>query len=85
MILTNSLTPRELSLTPSSRLRLNGKVLRGFALTRKKGRPPGRPRSASLKAEQVNRLKAEGLSHSEIPRRLGIGRASVRRALALPG
>ena len=41
-----------------------------------------RPRTASLKAAAVHRLKAERVSHSEIARRLGIGRTSVRRILA---
>jgi DNA invertase Pin-like site-specific DNA recombinase len=35
-----------------------------------------------LKAADVRRLKAQGVSHSEIARRLGIGRTSVRRILA---
>lgn len=47
-------------------------VRAGIAQARMEGRSHGRPRSASLKAEQINRLKAEGLSHSEIARRLGI-------------
>jgi DNA invertase Pin-like site-specific DNA recombinase len=37
---------------------------------------------ASLKAGEVQRLKAERVSRSEIARRLGIGRTSVRRLLA---
>lgn len=49
---------------------------------RKEGRPHGRPRTASLKADEIRRLKAERVSHSEIARRLGIGRTSVRRILA---
>ena len=35
-----------------------------------------------VKAEEVIRLKAERVSHSEIARKLGIGRTSVRRILA---
>ncbi|WP_020465634.1 recombinase family protein [Singulisphaera acidiphila] len=54
----------------------------GIAQARKEGRPLGRPRTASLKADHVLRLKAERVSHSEIARRLGIGRTSVRRSLA---
>lgn len=61
---------------------LRERVRAGIALARKEGRPHGRPRTASLKAEDVLRLKAERLSHSEISRRLGIGRTSVRRILA---
>ena len=54
---------------------------RPLAQARKEGRPHGRPRTASLKADEVHRLKAEQFSHSEIARRLGIGRTSVRRIL----
>jgi DNA-binding GntR family transcriptional regulator len=35
-----------------------------------------------LKGEEVRQLKGEQLSLSEIARRLGIGRTSVRRILA---
>ena len=41
-----------------------------------KGRKP------SIDADQVRSLKAEGIGPAEIARRLGIGRASVYRALA---
>ncbi len=41
-----------------------------------KGRPP------SVDAEQVRQLKASGLGPSDIAKTLGIGRASVYRALA---
>jgi hypothetical protein len=33
---------------------------------------------ASLKVEQIGRSKAEWMNHSEIARRLGIGRASAK-------
>jgi putative DNA-invertase from lambdoid prophage Rac len=61
---------------------LRERVRAGIAQARKEGRPHGRPRTASLKADDVLRLKAERVSHSEIARRLGIGRTSVRRILA---
>jgi len=61
---------------------LRERVKAGIAQARKEGRRHGRPRTASLKAEEVLRLKAERVSHSEIARRLGIGRTSVRRVLA---
>jgi putative DNA-invertase from lambdoid prophage Rac len=61
---------------------LRERVRAGIAQARKQGRPHGRPRTASLKAEDVLRLKAERMSHSQIARRLGIGRTSVRRILA---
>jgi putative DNA-invertase from lambdoid prophage Rac len=58
------------------------RVRAGIAQARKEGRPHGRPRTASLKADQVLQLKAERASHSEIARRLKIGRTSVRRILS---
>src|SRR4051795_9684908 len=61
---------------------LRERVRAGIAQARKEGRPHGRPRTASLKGEEVRQLKAERVSHSEIARRLGIGRTSVRRILA---
>jgi DNA invertase Pin-like site-specific DNA recombinase len=60
---------------------LRERVRAGIAQARKEGRPHGRPRTASLRADEVIRLKAERVSHSEIARRLGIGRTSVRRVL----
>jgi len=61
---------------------LRERVRAGIAQARREGRLHGRPRSASLKADEVLRLKVEQVSHSEIARRLGIGRTSVRRILA---
>jgi len=61
---------------------LRERVRAGIAQARKEGRPHGSPRTASLKVNEVHRLKAERVSHSEIARRLGIGRTSVRRILA---
>jgi len=60
---------------------LSERVRAGIAQARREGRPHGRPRTAALKADGVLRLKAERLSHSEIARRLGISRTSVRRIL----
>jgi DNA invertase Pin-like site-specific DNA recombinase len=61
---------------------LRERVRAGIAQARREGRPHGRPRTASLRADEVRRLKDERLNHSEIARRLGIGRTSVRRILA---
>jgi DNA invertase Pin-like site-specific DNA recombinase len=58
------------------------RVRAGITQARREGRPHGRPRTASLKAGEIRRLKAERVSHAEIARRLGIGRTSVRRILA---
>jgi putative DNA-invertase from lambdoid prophage Rac len=64
---------------------LRERVKAGIAQARKEGRPHGRPRTASLQAEQVRRLRGQHLSKSEIARRLGIGRTSVRRILTEKG
>jgi putative DNA-invertase from lambdoid prophage Rac len=61
---------------------LRERVRAGIAQARREGRPHGRPRTASLRAAEIHRLRAERVSHSEIARRLGIGRTSVRRILA---
>jgi putative DNA-invertase from lambdoid prophage Rac len=62
---------------------LRERVRAGIARARGEGRPHGRPRTASLKRDEVLRLKAERVSHAEIARRLGIGRTSVRRLVAV--
>jgi DNA invertase Pin-like site-specific DNA recombinase len=54
--------------------------LEGIAAAKARGVYKGRP--ATIDAEQVAKLKAEGLGASEIAKRLGIGRASVYRVLA---
>jgi putative DNA-invertase from lambdoid prophage Rac len=59
------------------------RVRAGIAQARKEGRPHGRPRTASLKSAEILQLKDERVSHAEIARRLGIGRTSVRRILAV--
>jgi DNA invertase Pin-like site-specific DNA recombinase len=64
---------------------LRERVRAGIARARREGRPHGRPPTASRKSAEVARLKAEGASHSEIARRLGIGRTSVRRILRAAG
>jgi putative DNA-invertase from lambdoid prophage Rac len=64
---------------------LRERVKAGIAQARKEGRPHGRPRTAALQAEQVRRLRGQHLSNSEIARRLGIGRTSVRRILTEKG
>jgi putative DNA-invertase from lambdoid prophage Rac len=61
---------------------LRERVRAGIAQARKEGRPHGRPRTASLTRDEVLRLKAERVSHSEFARRLRLGRTSVRRILA---
>jgi len=53
--------------------------LAGIAKAKAAGVYKGRP--ASIDVEQVRKLKDEGLGASDIAKRLGIGRASVYRAL----
>ena len=64
---------------------LRERVKAGIVHARKEGRAHGRPKTASLQSDEVLRLKAERVSHSEIARRLGIGRTSVRRILERAG
>ena len=51
--------------------------LEGIEAAKAKGVYKGRP--ATIKADDIAKLKAEGLGASEIAKRLGIGRASVYR------
>jgi DNA invertase Pin-like site-specific DNA recombinase len=61
---------------------LRERVKAGIAHARAKGIVLGRPKSAAKKAVEVRRLyRKERLTKSEIARRLGIGRTSVRRFL----
>lgn len=53
--------------------------LEGIAKAKAEGRYNGRPRS--VPDEEIRKLKAEGVSVPEIVKRLGVGRASVYRAL----
>ena len=61
---------------------LRERVRAGIAAAKKRGRSFGRPATARAKSEKVQKLFAQGLSRSEISGWLGIGRASVFRALA---
>jgi putative DNA-invertase from lambdoid prophage Rac len=60
---------------------LRERVKAGLARARERGRRLGRPLSAGKKLPQVRALYSRGLTKSEIARRLGIGRTSVRRLL----
>ncbi|MEA5159952.1 recombinase family protein [Cereibacter johrii] len=53
----------------------------GIAKAKAEGKYKGRKPTARAQADQVQRLKAEGLGASEIAEKLGIGRASVYRIL----
>ncbi|MBR9972055.1 recombinase family protein [Magnetospirillum sulfuroxidans] len=54
----------------------------GVARAKAEGKYKGRKPTAMAQADDVRRLKAEGVGATEIANRLGIGRASVYRALA---
>jgi DNA invertase Pin-like site-specific DNA recombinase len=53
----------------------------GIAKARAEGRYRGRQPTARKQAGQINTLRAEGVSASEIANRLGVSRASVYRVL----
>jgi len=61
---------------------LRDRVRAGIAQARKNGRPHGRPPTVAKYSQRVRALAKNGLSKSEISRRLGISRTSVRRFLA---
>lgn len=56
----------------------------GIAAAKAAGRYKGRKPTARAQAESVRALKAQGVGASEIAKQLGIGRASVYRALGEP-
>ena len=56
----------------------------GIAKAKAEGRYKGRAPTARRQAETVMKLKAEGISPTDIAKRLGIGRASVYRILGQP-
>ncbi len=61
---------------------LRERVRAGLAHARQNGQRLGRPRTAALHSDQVQKLYRAGASKSAIARRLQIGRTSVRRMLA---
>lgn len=60
---------------------LRERVKAGIAQSREKGKPHGRPPSAAKQEAEAKRLFKQGMSKSEIARRLKIGRTSVIRIL----
>jgi DNA invertase Pin-like site-specific DNA recombinase len=58
------------------------RVKAGISRARRQGRPHGRPPTAARQTAEVCRLASQQMNQSEIARRLGIGRTSVRRILA---
>ena len=64
------------------RVILRERVKAGIAQARTEGKPHGRPRTAALEARRVRQLRSQQLSQSEVARRLGTGKTSVRRILS---
>lgn len=60
---------------------LSERVKAGIAHARAKGKAHGRPKTAALKTDQIIQMDKEGYNKSQIARKLGISRTSVRRAL----
>jgi len=60
---------------------LRERVKAGIAQARKEGRPHGRPPTVAKRAPQVRALAENGMTKSEISRRLRMSRTSVRRFL----
>jgi putative DNA-invertase from lambdoid prophage Rac len=61
---------------------LRERVRAGLAHARHNGKTLGRPLTAGLKADRIQKLHRSGISKSQIARQLSIGRTSVRRILA---
>jgi putative DNA-invertase from lambdoid prophage Rac len=61
---------------------LRERVKAGIAHARQKGKNHGRPTTIKKHESEINYLFESGLSKSEIAKRLGIGRTSVRRILS---
>jgi DNA invertase Pin-like site-specific DNA recombinase len=61
---------------------LRDRVRAGLDHARQSGTRLGRPATAAVKAAEVRKLFRQGISKSEISRRLDIGRTSVRRILS---
>ena len=55
----------------------------GIAAAKRAGRYRGRKPTAMAQTETIKKLKAEGFGATEIARQLGVGRASVHRALKI--
>jgi len=53
------------------------RVKAGIANARAQGKPHGRPRTASLKKDEIRKLQAGGLNNSQIAKKLKISRGSV--------
>jgi len=61
---------------------LRERIKAGIDHARAKGKAHGRPQTAMLKTDEIKALTGAGLNKSQIARKLGISRTSVRRCLA---
>ena len=61
------------------------RMLVGIAKAKAEGKYRGRAPTARNKAPEIRKMRAEGVGATDISRRLGIGRASVYRALREEG
>ncbi len=61
---------------------LRERVKAGIAYARNKGKAHGRPTTTKQYEQEVSALFKKGLTKSEIARKVGIGRTSVRRILS---
>jgi DNA invertase Pin-like site-specific DNA recombinase len=61
---------------------LRERVRAGLAHARQNGKTLGRPLTAGLKSDRIQKLHSAGISKSQIARQLSIGRTSVRRILS---
>ncbi|CAN5297405.1 recombinase family protein [soil metagenome] len=61
------------------------RVKAGIANARANGKTFGRPRSASLKKDEIRNLKDKGMNNSQIAKKLHISRASVIGMLKIDG
>jgi DNA invertase Pin-like site-specific DNA recombinase len=59
--------------------------LAGIAKAKAAGVYAGKGRPRKIAAEQIEKLKAQGLGATAIAKRLGIARASVYRSGGMPG
>ena len=60
------------------------RVKAGIANARENGKPHGRPKTAALKKNEIQKLKSEGLNNSQIAKKLKISRGSVINQLEYP-
>lgn len=60
---------------------LRDRVKAGIAEARKNGKPHGRPAIVRMLADEANKLFLSGMNKSQIAKKLGVGRTSIRRLI----